>query len=87
MCTAEALDNAGRFTALSDMFCIGVLLKEVVKSRATPYSVHADHFIHELLDKELTAIAALMCLQREWCPWWQQVIDKSHQNWSVHYRS
>ncbi|DBA75456.1 TPA: hypothetical protein ACH3X1_010713 [Trebouxia sp. C0004] len=47
-CTAEALDNAGRFTALSDMFCIGVLLKEVVNSRATPYSVQAGHFIQKL---------------------------------------
>ena len=48
-CTAEALDNAGRFNALSDMFCIGALLKEVVNSRGTPYSVQADHFteIHE----------------------------------------
>ena len=29
-CTADALDNARHFTALSDMFCIGVLLKETV---------------------------------------------------------
>ena len=67
-CTAEALDNLGRFTALSDMFCIGKLLGEVVTSRATPYSVQANHFIHKLLGKELTATAALMCLQREWRP-------------------
>jgi len=67
-CTAEALDNARRFTALSDMFCIGVLLKEIVDSRATPYSVQANRFIHKLLDKDLTAMAALMWLQREWCP-------------------
>ena len=67
-CTAEALDDTGRFTALSDMFCIGVLLKEVVNSRATPYSVQANHFIYKLLDKELTAVAALMCLQCEWRP-------------------
>ena len=67
-CTAEALDDTGRFTALSDMFCIGVLLKEVVNSRATPYSVQANHFIYKLLVKELTAVAALMCLQREWRP-------------------
>ena len=40
-CAAEGLDNAHRFAALSDMFCIGVLLKEVVDSRATPYSVQA----------------------------------------------
>lgn len=68
-CTAEAVDNLGLFTPLSDMFCIGILLEEVVNSRATPYSVQANHFIqcHKLLGKELTATAALMFLQREWC--------------------
>lgn len=66
-CSAEALDNARRFTALADMFCIGVLSKEVVDSRATPYSVQANLFIRKLLDKDLTAMAAWMWLQREWC--------------------
>ena len=51
-CTAEALDSAGCATALSDIFCIGVLSKEVANSRATPYSVQADHFVHKLLEKE-----------------------------------
>ena len=78
-CTAEALDNSMRFTALSDMFCIGVLLKKVESSRATPYSVQANHFIHKLLGKESTATAALMCSQCEWCPQWQQVLGKSEQ--------
>ena len=32
-CTAEALDSADCVTAPSDMFCIGVLSKEVVNSR------------------------------------------------------
>lgn len=66
-CTAEALDDARHFTAMSDMFCIGVLLKEVVDSRATPYSPEANLFIRKLLDKDLTAMAALMQLQHEWC--------------------
>jgi len=67
-CTAEALDKAGCFTALSDMFCIGVLLQEVVNLRATPYSVQASNFMHKLLGKDLTAATALACLQHEWCP-------------------
>ena len=33
-CTAEALDNLGRFTPLSNMFCIGILLEEVVKKKS-----------------------------------------------------
>ena len=66
-CTAEALDHARHFTAMSDMFCIGVLLKEVVDSRATPYSPKANLFVHKLLHKDLTAMAALTQLQHEWC--------------------
>ena len=66
-CTAEALDAARHFTAMSDMFCIEVLLKEVGDSRATPYSPKANLFIRKLLDKDLTAMAALMQLQHEWC--------------------
>ncbi|DBB09237.1 TPA: hypothetical protein ACH3X3_007820 [Trebouxia sp. C0006] len=67
-CNAEALDDARHFTVMSDMFCIGVLLKEVVDSRATPYSAQANRFIRKLLDKDLAAVPALMWLQREWCP-------------------
>jgi hypothetical protein len=47
-CTAEALDNARRYTALSNMFCIGVLLKEIVNSRAIPYSVQDNRFMHKI---------------------------------------
>ncbi len=64
-CSAEALDDARHFTVMSDMFCIGVLLKEVVDSRATPYSAQANRFIRKLLDKDLAAVPALMWLQRE----------------------
>ena len=64
-CNAEALDAAGRFTALSDMYCIGLLLRE---ARVNVTSVQADTFVHRLLAKELTAEAALMCLQKEWTP-------------------
>lgn len=65
-CTAEPLDSRHRFTALSDMFCIGVILHEIVNSRATFWSPQAMEFIQNLLDKKMTAVAALTCLQHEW---------------------
>lgn len=62
-CTAEALDASGCFTALSDMHCIGLLLKEA-QVRVT--SIQADTFVHKLIAKELNAEAALMYLRNEW---------------------
>ncbi len=64
-CTSEALDAAGCFTALSDMYCIGVLLKEAYP---TVCSLQAASFIQSLMAKKLTAEAALEYLQYEWCP-------------------
>ena len=61
-CNAEALDADGRFTPLSDMYSIGVLLREALVS----VSSQAVTFIHKLMDKELTAEAALTWLQHEW---------------------
>ena len=61
-CNAEALDADGRFTPLSDMYSIGVLLGEALVS----VSSQAVTFIHKLMDKELTAEAALTWLQHEW---------------------
>ena len=62
-CTAEALDASGCFTPLSDMHCIGLLLKEA-QVRVT--SIQADTFVHKLVAKELNAEAALMYLRNEW---------------------
>lgn len=64
-CSAEALDADGCFIPLSDMHCIGVLLKEAHASSNSP---QADSFINKLVAKELTAEAALMWLGREWSP-------------------
>lgn len=64
-CNAEALDAAGRFTALSDMHCIGLLLKE---ARVNVTSVQADVFVDKLVAEQLTAEGALMCLRSEWAP-------------------
>lgn len=64
-CTAEALDAAGCFTALSDMYCIGLLLKE---AHVSVTSIQADTFVHKLIDKQLNAEAALMYLRNEWAP-------------------
>lgn len=61
-CNAEALDADGCFTPLSDMYSIGVLLTEA----HIRVSSQAATFIHKLMDKELTAEAALTWLQREW---------------------
>lgn len=61
-CNAEALDADGHFTPLSDMYSIGVLLKEAHIS----VSSQAVTFISKLMDKELTAEAALTWLQRKW---------------------
>ena len=61
-CNAEALDADGRFTPLSDMYSIGVLLREAL----TDVSSQAGTFIQKLMDKELTAEAALTWLQHEW---------------------
>ena len=61
-CTAEALDADGHFTALSDMYSMGVLLREA----QVRVSSQAHTFIQKLMDKELTAEAALAWLQREW---------------------
>ncbi len=52
-------------TALSDMYCIGVLLKETC---STLCSLQAAIFVKSLTAKELTAEAALEYLQCEWCP-------------------
>ena len=62
-CNAEALDAARRFTTLSDMYCIGLLLKE-----ANVTSIQADTFVHKLMAKQLSAEAALMYLRNEWAP-------------------
>ncbi|KAL3130715.1 hypothetical protein ABBQ38_000064 [Trebouxia sp. C0009 RCD-2024] len=62
VCNAEALDADGRFTPLSDMYSIGVLLREAHVS----VNSQAVTFIDKLMDKELTAEAALIWLQREW---------------------
>lgn len=64
-CSAEALDAARRFTTLSDMYCIGLLLKEAYISVT---SIQADTFAHKLMAKELSAEAALVYLQTEWAP-------------------
>ena len=61
-CNAEALDAHGRFTPLSDMYSIGVLLREAYVS----VSSQVVTFIHKLMDKELTAEAALAWLKHEW---------------------
>ncbi|DBB14133.1 TPA: hypothetical protein ACH3X3_001085 [Trebouxia sp. C0006] len=61
-CNAEALDADGRFTPLSDMYSIGVLLREALVGVST----QALTFIQKLMDKELTAEAALTWLQHEW---------------------
>lgn len=58
-CTAEVLDKERCFAALSDMFCIGALLKDVVTSCATPFYAQAEDFIQTLLDKDLTAKAVM----------------------------
>ena len=64
-CNVEALDAAGRFTALSDMYCIGFLLKE---AHVSVTSLEVDAFVHKLMAKELTAKAALVYLRNEWAP-------------------
>ena len=51
-----------RFTPLSDMYSIGVLLREALVGVST----QALTFIQKLMDKELTAEAALTWLQHEW---------------------
>ena len=61
-CNTEALDAHGCFTPLSDMYSIGVLLREAHAS----VSSQAITFIHKLMDKELSAEAALTWLQHEW---------------------
>lgn len=61
----EALNAAGCCTALSDMYCIGLLLKE---AHAGLFSPQVYTFVHKLMSKELTADAALVCLQHEWSP-------------------
>jgi hypothetical protein len=61
-CNAEALDADGRFTPLSDMYSIGVLLREALVGVST----QALTVIQKLMDKELTAEAALTWLQHEW---------------------
>lgn len=64
-CTSKALDAAGCFTALSDMYCIGALLQE---GYPTACSLQSASFIQNLMAKELTAEAALEFLRHEWCP-------------------
>ena len=61
-CTADALDVNGRFAPLSDMYSIGVLLREALPGVGSQASI----FIQKLMDKELTAEAALTWLQHEW---------------------
>ncbi len=64
-CSIEALDATGHFTTLSDMYSIGVLLKEAYVTLSSP---QAATFIQKLMAKELTAEAALEYLQHEWLP-------------------
>ncbi len=64
-CTSKALDAAGCFTALSDMYCIGALLQEAYP---TACSLQSASYIQNLMAKELTAEAALEFLRHEWCP-------------------
>ena len=73
-CSAEALDAAGCFTAMSGMYCIGVL-EEARPSLSSP---EVNTFIHKLMAKELSAEAALMYLQHEWAPHWlHKVLDRT----------
>ena len=60
----EALDAVGCFTAMSDIYCIVVLLKEA-QGLSSP---QINTFIHKLMAKVLSAEAALMYLQHAWSP-------------------
>lgn len=62
-CTTEALDAARRFTAMSDMYLIGVLLEEA--HQGFPAAA-AENFIQKLMTKQLTAEEALAHLQHAW---------------------
>lgn len=64
-CKPEALDALGCFTALSDMYCIGLLLDEAHTSHISP---PADAFVRKLMAKEMTAEAALVYLRHQWSP-------------------
>lgn len=67
-CTTEALNPSRCFTVLSDMCCVGLVMKEADSSFATLCSRQGGVFIQRLLDKSLTAAQASTFLKHDWCP-------------------